>query len=354
MNFLIEGKTNWKFLLIVIILVIVVGGGILVWQYLPEVSVKKSSPEEKASNLVKSQEFFSFMESYESIRSSDSFKAELRDKILNEIKKDPGLNSTYENNKEKTDKIIDEIIDMKTEASFSAETLSNGNVKVNVLLNNDLVGNFVIDPRQNKIIETNVRLVKPAPSLDKEIILNQIFMDYCPIVLQFLQGKLEDETTKWKTYKNEELGYSIKYPEDWYTKEEYREKCGFENCLENLYIENMEEKVIVAGGGPFTEDGSFFNIVILEAPDISSIEEWIQKGDIPDRIKQERLNSIATMNIGGVERKVWKGAGTQDGGIEFIQNSRFYRIHYISGSKEQFNKDSATFNQMLSTFRFLE
>ena len=76
MPFITQGKTNWKFLLIVIISAVIVGGGILVWQYLLEVSVKKYSPEERAINLVKSQEFFSFMESYESIRSSDSFKAE--------------------------------------------------------------------------------------------------------------------------------------------------------------------------------------------------------------------------------------------------------------------------------------
>lgn len=110
----------------------------------------------------------------------------------------------------------------------------------------------------------------------------------------------EDETADWRIYTNSELGYSIKYPKDWYVKEEYRTKYS----LENLYIENMKEKVIIAGGGPFTENGSSFNIVILEAPNISSIEEWIQSGDLPDREKQRRLNSVTNMEISGIIRNV--------------------------------------------------
>lgn len=163
-----------------------------------------------------------------------------------------------------------------------------------------------------------------------------------------------DETADWKVYRNEEIGYEVKYPKDWYVKEEYRSECKFEDCLEYLYIENIEEKVIVAGEGPFTENGSYFKIVILKAENISSIEEWIEKGDIPDRVKQERLDFIITLEIGGIEIKAWKGTGSADGGIEFIKDGRFYRIHYISGSQEQFDKDLDIFKQMLSTFRFIE
>ena len=160
----------------------------------------------------------------------------------------------------------------------------------------------------------------------------------------------QKDIINWKIYKNSEFGYEVKYPSNWYVKEEYRSKCGFKDCLENLYIENMKEKVIVAGGGPFTENGSFFKIVIIYAPNISSIEEWIQNGDIPDRVKQERLDSVKVIKIGGTKRKVWRGFGWAEAGVEFIYESRFYRIHYMSGSQKQFKKDLTTFERMLALF----
>jgi hypothetical protein len=43
MPFIIQGKTNWKFLLIVIILAVIVGGGTLYYQYLEGIECKKDS-----------------------------------------------------------------------------------------------------------------------------------------------------------------------------------------------------------------------------------------------------------------------------------------------------------------------
>ena len=174
------------------------------------------------------------------------------------------------------------------------------------------------------------------------------------ITILSLTSCIKKNDTNWKTYQNLELKYEIRYPSSWYL-EDYRSSCRFKkNCLEYLYIENMEEKVIVAGGGPITENGSFFNIVILDDYHFSSIEEMIKNGHFSSKIKQKRLKGVRMMEIGGAERRVWKGVGWADGGVEFIHRGRFYKIHYMSGSKEQFNKDVDTYRKMLKSFKLFD
>ena len=180
------------------------------------------------------------------------------------------------------------------------------------------------------------------------------------ITILSLASCIKKNDTNWKTYQNLELRYEIQYPSSWYLKD-YTSSCRFKKkCLENLYIENMEEKVIVAGGGPITENGSFFNIVILDDYHFSSIEEMIKNGHfssnpkIANRIKQERLKGVRMMEIGGAERIVRKGVGWADGGVDFIHRGRLYKIHYMSGSKEQFNKDLDTYRKMLKSFKLFD
>ena len=116
---------------------IIIGGAWLVGKQETGVQDNAEEAQQKAVNLVKSQKLLSDMEVYESIRSSDSFKTELKSKILTKIKEDFNLSSAYQNNKEESDKIIETIVNLKTAVSFSAETLDNGNVKINVFLGPD-------------------------------------------------------------------------------------------------------------------------------------------------------------------------------------------------------------------------
>lgn len=163
-----------------------------------------------------------------------------------------------------------------------------------------------------------------------------------------------DETADWKIYKNLELGYEIKYPPEWFLKEEpFRSTClntsfcGNDNpncgisCIDSISIQNLEEKVVLAGGGPFTENGSSFNLQILEIPN-SYIEEWLK-------------GYSEIMKIAGTERQVDLGMDSEfSGGIRFINNNKRYSFHYASGSSEQLKKDLFTFQQIISTFKFLD
>ncbi|MDP2951581.1 MAG: hypothetical protein Q8N55_04320 [bacterium] len=163
--------------------------------------------------------------------------------------------------------------------------------------------------------------------------------------------QLVEELAGWETYQLESplLGfvYSVQYPQNWYVKD--NEQCS--GCLANLYIENTEEKVVVAGEGPMTENGSSFKVYILDNVSAQSIEEWIRGLDIPEQDRTKRLGEIQTINLESSDVSAWKGLGDMSQGVEFVENGRFYRIHYISGSQEQFTKDLTIFEQMLASFR---
>lgn len=170
-----------------------------------------------------------------------------------------------------------------------------------------------------------------------------VVWQYLGVPEKVLEPVSSSETADWKTYRDKECGFELKYPPDWYVKES--SKCYF-------LIENIKEKVIVAGGDDVvTENGSYFVVSIHEnTSGFSSIEEKIKSYDLPDREKQRRLDNIITMKFGDVELIVWDMVS----GIEFIKGDKGGTIHGASGSGEQFNKDLETFKKILSTFRFLE
>lgn len=191
----------------------------------------------------------------------------------------------------------------------------------------------------------------------RSLISKKIFLLVTSLMLLVILGFLSLKTyqqknaNNWKVYGNSELGYEIKYPDDWYVKEEYRDHCRsqvFEkvNCLDSLYFENKKEKVVVAGGGDIDETGSFLKIVIYDF-----------KGDPPVSIKEvfssfpDRLRNIEKMKIGEVETDVWKGRGHADSGVDFIFGGRWYQLHYLSGSQKQFEKDVHIFEDMIDSFK---
>ncbi|OIO46293.1 hypothetical protein COX24_02625 [bacterium (Candidatus Gribaldobacteria) CG23_combo_of_CG06-09_8_20_14_all_37_87_8] len=166
--------------------------------------------------------------------------------------------------------------------------------------------------------------------------------------------QLADEFVGWETYQLESplLGFvfSFQYPSSWFIKD--NEQC--QGCIANLYAENMQDKVVVAGEGPITEEGSLFRVYVLGDIEDKTIEEWIGGLDIPEQEKTKRLGEIQTINLESSDVSAWKGSGDMSQGIEFIYNGRFYRINYMSGSQEQFTKDLTIFEQMLASLRIVD
>ncbi len=170
----------------------------------------------------------------------------------------------------------------------------------------------------------------------------------------------ENNEIYWKKYsqdvinysnKQDSIRYEIQYPSNWYVKiDSFSTKYN----TNILLIENIKEKVIVAGGGPFTEHGSFFKIAVLFTSRGKTIEEFIMNGDLPVRVKKQRLEQVKEMKIGEINNSVWIGTAWASHGYEFIFDGRRFRISCMSGSKEQYKIDLPIFQKMVESFKIIE
>jgi hypothetical protein len=69
---------------------------------------------------------------------------------------------------------------------------------------------------------------------------------------------VEEETADWKTYRNEEYGFEIKYPEDW-----------------EIYQGPMAPKPVIAFEG--VKYAGLFKIEIVEAPEEKELKDYLKE-----------------------------------------------------------------------------
>ncbi len=130
-----------------------------------------------------------------------------------------------------------------------------------------------------------------------------------------------DETANWKTYTNQTLGFSIKYPQDWRTAQ-----CGT-NCV-GLGPQSKPEDVVMA-------------INILQYP-MPEAKVYLPVLSINNGITEEK-----SVTIGDIQ---WTRVTVQQN----ESGTKFYEyLKEKSGKTIDIGGDgSAIFNQILSTFKF--
>lgn len=161
-----------------------------------------------------------------------------------------------------------------------------------------------------------------------------------------------DETADWKTYTDENSGFSMNYPGNWIV----------ESNGTGVMIKNLPVVDVVGNSGPKTKEGSIFEVRTFDMPKAQTIQEQInsynfsQDLKIDQNLKQERLSQVVTKNIAGENRDVWPGSGLSNWQdvFEFTSGKIDYQITYMSGSPEQFQKDMPTFQKMLNSFQLTQ
>ncbi len=152
-----------------------------------------------------------------------------------------------------------------------------------------------------------------------------------------------DETTNWKTYRNEEYGFEVKYPENW-------------EFSETLYPKEMELYIFSVG---FIPKGEVY--WVEGTPGIYPIKIFINKS-FPEYIDKEKEEQILVNGKPAIKREGYLGLEYE---IAFLQPNSFgYYLMIVNSIQNikaagNISEDEATqfneiFNQMISTFRFLE
>ena len=161
---------------------------------------------------------------------------------------------------------------------------------------------------------------------------------------------VEDETANWKTYRNEELGFEVKYPQQWTFKEQKMPAKGV-----TFGEEKKVEPPTVKGA---IEESVFTPIVAFNFySNVCEIE-----GNVPCRPLEEYLNWFASL-IKSVKKEEatvepivfgannYKGFALKEGGdvtgIYYQQKEAILEAFKVSA---ELKYNGNIFNQMLSTF----
>ncbi len=158
-----------------------------------------------------------------------------------------------------------------------------------------------------------------------------------------------DETAGWKTYRNEEYGYEVKYPEDWIN---FGELLGGFNITSPIIDGRADNRIQVI---PNKREGPESNR--------EYIDNMIEGNTIPGYNELNRKKEITINGIKGYEI-IWNMLDSETKQLEegslYIwleapdtNEARFIVLRF-DGKGSQYPVRFQTFNQMLSTFKFLE
>ncbi len=152
-----------------------------------------------------------------------------------------------------------------------------------------------------------------------------------------------DDTADWENWRNEYYGYEIKYPSDWdvITTTNDINQSGI------IFSSSDKEVKEISASGPYIVKGVEVTVQCNDDLILREMPEWA-----------DRFFSEEQITIGGVEttKSVYDNLLDKDYGmvidILFNKGNNWYIITcYPAGPKQQDYIE--TFNQMLSTFEFI-
>ena len=168
---------------------------------------------------------------------------------------------------------------------------------------------------------------------------------------ELVEEKIEDETANWKTYRNEEYGYEIKYPKDW------------------EYGTDKEQPNILWLGHPLSGKQTFSLIIIVyDNPDKLTSKQWVEKLLQENREKVEKKEAAPItyreekeVTIAGLPAYELYGVFAYDQSEEQIYLAKENYVYRFSFpvAEENLNlsnpiENNRIIHQMLSTFKFLK
>lgn len=177
--------------------------------------------------------------------------------------------------------------------------------------------------------------------------------------IEIPEKKVEDETADWKIFTNGNYHYSIKYPDDWPTVSSV--SVGQMSPGVGLHAPELVGRIVLLSKNLPTSELPTLQIEIVEVsqgipPGYSNEEEYIEA--FKDGCTRNEL--ISKRLINGSEMVIGHSISPYEPGDPYVVGHLYCAVIYHEGLlydmywHEGSFEDSGLFNQILSTFRFLE
>ncbi|MHA1472969.1 MAG: hypothetical protein ACTSQW_07730, partial [Promethearchaeota archaeon] len=178
-------------------------------------------------------------------------------------------------------------------------------------------------------------------------------------------NKTQDEITDWKTYRDEEYGFELKYPKELFTKERFSASQSKEDyiLLKEVMIDDEEGNY---------HDNQIINIRVYNNLSNSQLLEWLENKQ--NSSERERgcgvldteytvnprvldtgytANPITINSIDGLAGHVGCCCGYFLNSVFLPKEGKIYSIGSVGGLKtDEYYKN--IFDTILSTFKFLD
>ncbi len=339
-----EGKTNWKYILIIIIIATIAGGGILAYQYIWEGLFDDYMPvgdvltrdEIEKEKIIQDEtaDWKTYSFSVQKLRMiKEQLTPEKQEELEEKIRDQKLENCSFE---------------IKYPQDWTAYTwpLYGVIVPVGLFIEEDPKNHngcsfqmsFRGDPEKEKYCFP-ISLFSGGSNQEQcDNIFNQILSTF-----KFIE---KGETVNWNTYRNEDYGYEIKYPSDWYKR--------YDGDI--IEFQNVDGKLYISTGGPCAD------CVKSEGVRVSiEVKDNFQKLSLNNFVRQqhkwyfdEGLYSTKDRIVGGANALEFVAdidVGADWPNVYIYRGDKIFVVFYAatSGSENYIS----TFNQMLSTFRFI-
>jgi len=163
---------------------------------------------------------------------------------------------------------------------------------------------------------------------------------YHPSEIKKIENIAKNETTDWKTYRNEEYRCEVKYPSEWVIIKESTESTIFADKKE---VEAQKEKQ--AGEIRCSAGIWFYN----NDKGLSLYDWAIDKWGDPEKREAGKISEVKINDLEGIKYE-FMSMGTETN----VLFSKDNKIIDLQATFDGCDNLHTIFNQMLSTFRFLE
>lgn len=145
--------------------------------------------------------------------------------------------------------------------------------------------------------------------------------------------------------------YSVDYPKNWVIASDTKTENGGV-----FSIKNSSEAIPTGANSQMRSIDSFIDIQLASYeidPLIHKTIDDVLKDPKFGVSKTNRINNVVDMNIGGKSLRVEPLNTEQSKGYSFLYDGNVYHIDFVTGSKEQYQKDKEVFDNMIQSFKLL-